>query len=301
MSIKDSFANNLLSWRGVVVAIVIYAATLGVYRLFLHPLARFPGPKLAALTRYYEAYYDLIQNGQYTFKIAKLHEKYGTILFPFASISHLRLESHNDTYQTSDMEIGPIIRISPHELHVIDPTFYEKLYRHDGRWHKYDWAYDAFTAKGALICTIDHDVHKARRAPLNPFFAKTKVTTRGVEVIRHNLDKLYSRLSAFAATKPRELVMVGAALSAFSRDVSTEFALNRNYGSLDHDDFNVSMTNVFQDSGYVWRMTKHVRFFGPMMLSIPKEWLVKIADPGTKGFFRYLLVSLITIKTLSLW
>ena len=53
--------------------------SVAFYRLFFHPLARFPGPKLAALTRYYEGYWDLYHNGQYTFKIAELHKRYGEI------------------------------------------------------------------------------------------------------------------------------------------------------------------------------------------------------------------------------
>ncbi|KAL2286227.1 hypothetical protein FJTKL_07032 [Diaporthe vaccinii] len=47
------------------------------HRLFLHPLARYPGLKLAAVKRWYEGYYDVIQNGQYTFKIKELHQIYG--------------------------------------------------------------------------------------------------------------------------------------------------------------------------------------------------------------------------------
>jgi hypothetical protein len=54
-----------------------YFASTAIYRLFFHPLARFPGPKLAALTRWYEAYYDVVQNGQYTYKIDQLHREYG--------------------------------------------------------------------------------------------------------------------------------------------------------------------------------------------------------------------------------
>lgn len=57
--------------------VLIYLGGLALYRLTLHPLARFPGPKIAAVTRYYEAYWDLVQNGQYTFQIQRLHKKYG--------------------------------------------------------------------------------------------------------------------------------------------------------------------------------------------------------------------------------
>ena len=48
-----------------------------LYRLQFHPLARFPGPKIAAATLWYEFYYDCILYGQYTFKIGRMHEKYG--------------------------------------------------------------------------------------------------------------------------------------------------------------------------------------------------------------------------------
>jgi hypothetical protein len=49
-----------------------------ISRLFLHPLAVIPGPKLAALTSWYEFYYDVIQPGQYVWHIQNLHAKYGT-------------------------------------------------------------------------------------------------------------------------------------------------------------------------------------------------------------------------------
>ena len=57
--------------------LLVYLVGLGVYRLYLSPLARYPGPKLAALSNWYEFYYDVILQGRYTFKIKELHEKYG--------------------------------------------------------------------------------------------------------------------------------------------------------------------------------------------------------------------------------
>ncbi len=55
----------------------LYLVALGVYRLYFSPSARFPGPKLAALTYWYEFYYDVWLEGQYTWKIRDLHNKYG--------------------------------------------------------------------------------------------------------------------------------------------------------------------------------------------------------------------------------
>ena len=171
---------------------------------------------------------------------------------------------------------------------MVDPAFFEKLYRHDGRWDKYAWTYDAFSAKGATICSADHNVHKARRLSLSPFFSKSKVAS-GQNLIRRNVDTLCDRISRFVDLKTT--INLGTALSAYTRDVSTEFIIGKTYNSLDQEDFDVGMTNVFQNSGHIWRITKHVRWFGPTLKSIPLDWVMKTADEGTKAFFRYLKAS----------
>ena len=56
---------------------IAWVAVTVVYRFVFHPLAGFPGPKLAIATYAYEWYYDLYLGGQYTFKLKELHEKYG--------------------------------------------------------------------------------------------------------------------------------------------------------------------------------------------------------------------------------
>ena len=66
---------SLTAFGGVLLA--TYLITLSCSRLVFSPLAKFPGPKLAALSLWYEYYYDVIKRGRYTFRIKEMHEKYG--------------------------------------------------------------------------------------------------------------------------------------------------------------------------------------------------------------------------------
>ena len=64
-------------WLGITVYCIIGLA----YRLYFSPLAKFLGPRLAAATLWYEAWYDIVKKGQYTFRIREMHKKYGMLRF----------------------------------------------------------------------------------------------------------------------------------------------------------------------------------------------------------------------------
>ena len=51
-----------------------------IYRLYFSPLAKFPGPRLAAATGLYEKYYDLIAGPVFSYKVAELHQQYGSFI-----------------------------------------------------------------------------------------------------------------------------------------------------------------------------------------------------------------------------
>lgn len=71
-----AFAASIIIW-------IAYLIGLAFYRLYLSPLAQFPGPKFAALTQWYEFYYDVVRPGQFIFQIQKIHKRYGMLLRPF--------------------------------------------------------------------------------------------------------------------------------------------------------------------------------------------------------------------------
>jgi hypothetical protein len=61
----------------VCVLLATYLVGLVVYRLYWSPISKFPGPRLAAVSNWYEFYYDVILQGKFTFHIQDLHKQYG--------------------------------------------------------------------------------------------------------------------------------------------------------------------------------------------------------------------------------
>lgn len=63
-----------------------FACTLVIviYRLHLHPLSKFPGPRLAAVTGLYEIYFMAWEHG-FDKEILRMHRRYGNILVDAAT------------------------------------------------------------------------------------------------------------------------------------------------------------------------------------------------------------------------
>ena len=57
---------------------LVYIFMLIIYRLYLSPLASFPGHFLAKTTHWYEFYYNVVHTGKYYERIREMHEEYGT-------------------------------------------------------------------------------------------------------------------------------------------------------------------------------------------------------------------------------
>ena len=72
-----AFLNPFSLAMAVFVFSVASTVWLMIYRLYLSPVAAFPGAFWPKVTFWYEFYYEWIKPGQYHQKIHEMHEKYG--------------------------------------------------------------------------------------------------------------------------------------------------------------------------------------------------------------------------------
>ncbi|CAO1606115.1 hypothetical protein XANCAGTX0491_009615 [Xanthoria calcicola] len=155
-------------------ASLLYALGLVIYRIFFHPLAKFPGPKLAAATKWYEFWFDVVKypGGTFAHEIERIHREY-----------------------------GPIVRINPAELHVKDSDWLGTLYSgpSSGQRDKYAPAAHMTGTPDGIFGTVSHEVHRKRRAALGPFFSKAAVAT-SEEIIYAKVNTLSRLLKEKAAT-----------------------------------------------------------------------------------------------------
>ena len=82
MTVDLSGGRNIVSalreWGATLLAVVVvWTAAKVVYNLFLHPLSKFPGPKLAAATSWWQTYLEIVQGKSLSLTLLDLHAKYG--------------------------------------------------------------------------------------------------------------------------------------------------------------------------------------------------------------------------------
>lgn len=65
--------------KAVVIALITHRVWIGIYNYYLHPLARYPGPKLAAITEWYRTFQEVILQKSWSDLLFQIHKTYGEV------------------------------------------------------------------------------------------------------------------------------------------------------------------------------------------------------------------------------
>ncbi|KAE9974721.1 hypothetical protein EG328_003678 [Venturia inaequalis] len=241
----NSNPSSTTACLAIAIVFCLYVICLYSYRLLLHPLAKFPGPKLAAATNWYEFYYDVIQQGAFTSHIKELHDRY-----------------------------GPIIRITPTEIHVDDPDYYSILYERSGRLDKYAYMSGRFGFASDSSSTVDHETHRMRRKALNLF--SDKKISDFQPVIRKKVAKFGEKLAEYQ--RDGRILPLDSGWMALTTDTITEYAFGRAYNQLDSPDFQDTMEEALLAIYSTGQFALHFPIVFPILDSLP-DWFVMKVHP----------------------
>ncbi|RMZ13420.1 hypothetical protein D0860_02550 [Hortaea werneckii] len=223
-----------------------YGLGLIAFRLLLHPLARVPGPKIAAITGWYEFYWDCPKSGQYVFRIRDMHKRY-----------------------------GPIVRISPREVHIDDPAFFDTFYS-NSKLDKDAWFYRAFGDNGAAVGTASWEQHKARRGAMAKFFSSANVAKLEPKVLAR-VKRLLERVEEHK--EAGKIVDISNAFRCFSTDVISDYAAPESRDFLSTPDFSAAFNRVLRDFSELMLWHRHFPIVFPVMNAMPKSLVAK-TDPS---------------------
>ncbi|KIX97625.1 uncharacterized protein Z520_06403 [Fonsecaea multimorphosa CBS 102226] len=228
----------------LLVAYLAYLGGLVVYRLYFHPLAKFPGPRYAAISRWHEFYYEVVKKGQFTFKVQEYHKRY-----------------------------GPIVRIVPDEIHIQDSQFYDTLYAKAGRVDKYDWMAGRFGCDTSVFTTGPDELHRIRRGALNPLFSRARIVDLQT-IIRQKINLLLERIREFRDEE--KVLPINRAFMALTGDVVMEYCFSMAYDHLKLPNFEKTLHEPFMAASISGHLSLQCPWVPKLLFSLPESVLVKI-------------------------
>ncbi|EME79333.1 uncharacterized protein MYCFIDRAFT_34742 [Pseudocercospora fijiensis CIRAD86] len=221
-----------------------------VYRLYFSPLAKFPGPRLAAATYLPEIYYDLFhgEGGQFPWAIRKWHEQY-----------------------------GPIVRINPNELHVKDSSWYDTCYSSTRKSWKHLPVLDAVGMGKSTVAAFNPDRWRIKRNAISPFFSRKNIVAYEPQMHRH-MTRVMSRLQEeYSGTD--KVLSLHHFWDCYASDNIMAFAFDQHHDFVNSPNFHSSISEGMDAITEMSNIFKYLTYVPKMMEKLP-SWLVGKLNPA---------------------
>jgi cytochrome P450 len=167
------------------------------------------------------------------------------------------------------------VQITPTELHINDPEFFDILYARDGRRHKHAYFSGRFGYASDTFSTWQHELHHQRKKALSPFFS-VKSIREFEPVILEKVDKLCRKLSAYV--DDGRVLHLNRCWMALTTDIITEYSFAKSYDQLDSPEFQETLHDALVAIYTTGHFALHFPFVFPILDALP-DWLVSKMEP----------------------
>ncbi|KAJ7577966.1 cytochrome P450 [Mycena floridula] len=169
------FSSNETGLLAILSIVLVYTSSTVLHRLFVSPLKRFPGPRIAAATGWYITYFDVIKDGGIVEELERLHAIY-----------------------------GPVVRFGPNDLHFADPEAFYDIYSGGIKFTKDARLYQSFHGGGSSFSYVDPRQAKARRDMVIGLFSRRAIQ-KLEPVVRGVVENLIIHLRQYHEGPPVNL------------------------------------------------------------------------------------------------
>ncbi|KAI9673958.1 MAG: hypothetical protein M1817_002164 [Caeruleum heppii] len=238
-----------------------------IYNVYFHPLARFPGPRLAAATGWWKAYVECSNGHGIADRIELLHARYGDIvrLTP-NEVSTLDLLNRSQPW--ADLN---------RQLSFSRPTAYNEVYK--PRWAKEKTFYHAFNAEESSFGILDPAASKARRDVVNPFFSRRAIIELQ-DVVQAKIDEFCSAVNSRYNRGLSSDLFYG--MRCVATDVITSYCFAQSMNTLQEPDFQAPIIHAVEASLPPSILFRHFWLIKTVVLSLP-PWLTVFLLPKLQG------------------
>ena len=161
---------------------------------------------------------------------------------------------------------GPIVRISPTEIHVRDHDFFNELMASSSRPRDKTEFLIGLPGQVSIFGTALHEIHRLRRSAVESFFSKKSVT-EFEPLVQEKVDDLCAALQRYADTQ--EVLDFGEAFHALALDVISHHAFGKAYGLVKQYGFAPSWKHMMYETMESFSIARHLPWLPAIFKILP--------------------------------
>lgn len=249
---------------------ILYPLGLVIYRLYFHPLAKFPGPFICKISDVSLFVHSLTSTRQ---SHVLIDEKLPGVIWVLQGRLPMNTRKMHAKY-------GPVVRLSPNELAFNSVQAWTDIYGHRngredlGKHPIHVGAVDPVPGV-STISMADHANHARQKKALSHGFSKRSLWEQE-DIVQEFVGKLMSHFHGFAERNKTFDIVKWYNFVTF--DIIGDLSFGESFGCLERGDFHFWIKVIFDavKAGAIEQATRRFATAG----STTQAWMMKLMIPG---------------------